>query len=60
LITFVSESIAQIIVFHEHVIDVWEDLKEIIYKVDRIRVASLCSCNNNLKQGFKYVLDYFT
>jgi len=60
IINSVSPQIAQTIVFHEHAIDVWIELQERFSKVDRIRVASLRSSINNLKQGDKSVLDYFT
>ena len=60
LINSVSPQIAQTLVFHEHAIDVWEELKERFAKVDRIRIASLRSSINNLKQGSKSILEYFT
>ena len=56
----VSESIAQTLVFHYSAISVWEDVKECFAKIDRIRIASLRSTINNLKQGSKSVLEYFT
>jgi len=56
----ISPQIAQTIVFHEYAIDIWIELQERFSKVDRICVASLCSFINNLKQGEKFVLDYFT
>jgi hypothetical protein len=40
LINSVSPQIAQTLVFHEHAIDVWDELKERFAKVDRIRIAS--------------------
>jgi len=55
-----SPHIAQTIVFHEYAIDVWIELQKRFSKVDRVRIASLRSSINNLKQGTKYVLDYFT
>jgi len=55
----VSPQIAQTIVFHEYAIDVWIELQERFSKIDRVRIANLCSAINNLKQGTKYVLDYF-
>ena len=60
LINFVSPQIAQTLVFYEHAIDVWEELKERFAKVDRIRIASLRSSINNVKQGSKTILEYFT
>jgi len=60
LINFVSPPIAQTLVFHENAIDVREELKERFAKVDHIRIASLRSSTNNLKQGSKSVLEYFT
>lgn len=60
LINSVSDSIAQTIVFHDNAFDVWEDLKERFSKVDRIRIAQLRSSLNTLRQGTKFVLDYFT
>ena len=59
ILNSVSPQIAQTIVFHESAIDVWIELQERFSKVDRIRVASLRSSINNLKQGDKSVLDYF-
>lgn len=56
----VSPQIAQTIVFHERAIDVLEELKECFAKADGTRISSLRSSINNLKQGSKYVLEYFT
>jgi len=56
---FVSESIMQIIVFHDTALSTWEDLKERFAKVDRVRISSSRSTINNLKQGTKTVLEYF-
>jgi len=41
-------------------IDVWEELKDRFSKADRIRFSMLLSTINNLKQGSKYVLDFFS
>jgi hypothetical protein len=60
IINSVTPSIAQTLVFHEHALDVWHDLYERFSKADRIRIATLRSSINNLKQGSKSVLDYFT
>jgi hypothetical protein len=60
LIASLSDSIAQTVVFHNTAFDVWQDLKERFSKVDRIRIANLRSSINNLKQGSKSVLEYFT
>jgi len=60
LINFVSDSIQQTIVFCDTALEVWLDLKERFSKIDRIRIANLRSSINNLKQGSKSVLDYFT
>ncbi|RHN78291.1 putative retrotransposon gag domain-containing protein [Medicago truncatula] len=60
LINSVSPQVAQTLVFHENAIDVWEELKERFAKVDRIHIASLHYSINNLKQGSKSVLEYFT
>jgi len=60
IINSVSEPIAQTLVFHEYVFDVWEDLKERFSKDDRIRIASICSSIHSLKQGSKFVLECFT
>jgi hypothetical protein len=60
LIHSVSDSIAQTIIFYDTAFDVWRDLQERFSKVDRIRIANLRSTINNLKQGSKSVLDYFT
>jgi len=56
ILNSVSPQIAQTIVFHEYAIDVWVELQERFSKVDRIRVASLRSTINNLKQGYKSYL----
>ncbi|GAU15747.1 hypothetical protein TSUD_235630 [Trifolium subterraneum] len=60
IIKSVTKQIAQTLVFHENCIDVWEDLQERFSKVDRVRIANLRASINNLKQGSKFVLDYFT
>jgi hypothetical protein len=60
LINSVSESIAPTIVFCDTALEVWLDLKERFSKIDRIRIANLRSSINNLKQGSKSVLEYFT
>jgi len=60
ILNSVSLQIAQTIIFHVCTIEVWEELKDRFSKVDRIRVPMLRSSINNLKQGSKYVLDYFT
>ncbi|XP_024634836.1 uncharacterized protein [Medicago truncatula] len=60
LINSVSDSIAQTIVFCDTALEVWLDLKERFFKIDRIRIANMRSSINNLKQGAKSVLDYFT
>lgn len=60
LINSVSDSIAQIVVFYVIAFEVWQDLHESFSKVDRIRITNLRSSINNLKQGAKYVLEYFT
>jgi hypothetical protein len=59
IINSVTEQIAQTLVFHENCYDVWQDLQERFSKIDRIRIASIRSSINNLKQGSKSVLDYF-
>ena len=38
----------------------WQDLHERFNKVDRIRIVTLRSSINSLKQGNKFVIDYFT
>ncbi|KAK2459095.1 putative mitochondrial protein [Trifolium repens] len=60
IINSVSDSIAQTLVFHETAIDAWEDLRERFAKIDRICISTLRNSLNNLKQGTKSVLDYFT
>jgi hypothetical protein len=60
IINSVSESIAQTIVFYDYASEVWEDLKERFSKADRIRISTLRSSINNLKQGTKTVSEYFT
>ncbi|KAL6503343.1 hypothetical protein OROGR_025270 [Orobanche gracilis] len=54
IINFVSESIAQTLVFHESALDAWEDLSERFAKADRIRIVSLRSALHNLKQAMAY------
>jgi len=54
------ESIAQTVVFCDSAYEVWQDLYERFSKTDRIRIATLRSSINNLKQGTKSILDYFT
>ena len=54
------QSFAQTIVFYDTALDVWRDLQERFSKIDRIRIATFRSTINNLKQGSKSVLDYFT
>jgi hypothetical protein len=60
IINSVSDSIAQTLVFHETAIDAWEDLRERFAKINRIHISTLRNSLNNLKQGTKSVLDYFT
>jgi len=60
ILNSVSPQIAQTIIFHVRAIDVWEELKDRFSKADKICVSMLCSAINNLKQGSKFVLDYFT
>jgi len=60
LINSISPQIAQAIVFHERAIDVWEELNECFSMAARICIASMCLAINNLKQGSKSVLEYFT
>jgi len=55
----ISESIAPTIVFHDTTISAWEDLNEHFAKVDHIYISTLRSAFNNLRQGTKYVLEYF-
>lgn len=55
----VSDQIASTIVFHDNAVNVCDDLRERLSKAGRIRVATLTSSINSLKQNKKYVLDYF-
>ncbi|MCI40233.1 integrase catalytic region, partial [Trifolium medium] len=50
LLNSVSDPIASTIVFLENAIDVWRDLHERFSKADRVRIATLRSAINNLKQ----------
>jgi hypothetical protein len=59
IVNSVSDQIASTIVFHENAVDAWQDLQERFSKADRVRIATLRSSINNLKQGTKSVLDYF-
>jgi len=59
ILNSVLDSIAQTILFHDTAISAWEDLKERFAKVDCVRISSLHSTINNLKQGTKSVLEYF-
>jgi hypothetical protein len=49
IVNSVTESIAQTIVYTA--LSAWDDLKEQFSKVDRVRILSLKSTINNLKQG---------
>ena len=60
ILNSVTSPIAQTIVFLENALEVWNDLQERFSKIDRIRVSTLRMEINNLKQGSKSVLDYFT
>ncbi|CAJ2649735.1 unnamed protein product [Trifolium pratense] len=60
LLNSVSDPIASTIAFHDTAIEVWLDLQERFSKADRIRIATLRNSINNLKQGTKTILDYFT
>lgn len=60
IINYVSDSIAYAIVFYDYTFEVWQDLHERFSKIDHIRIVMLRSSINNLKQGPKYVIDYFT
>jgi hypothetical protein len=51
IINSISPSIAQIVVFIENVVDMWNDLKDCFMRGDRIRVAQLQQEIANLKQG---------
>lgn len=59
IITFVTAPIGQTIVFLENALDVWNDLKELFSKTNRIRVSNLRMEINNLKQASKFVPDCF-
>lgn len=59
MINYVYDSIAQTILYHDNVIEVWDDLKERFSKIVRVWVSTLQSQLNSLKQGSKSVLDYF-
>lgn len=60
IINCVSNSIAQTIVLYDYAFEVWQDLHESFNKINHIRIATLRSSVNNLKQGRKFMLDYFT
>lgn len=60
ILNFVNALIAQTIVFLENDLDVWNDLKERFAKTDHICVSNLRVEINNLNQGSKSILDYFT
>jgi hypothetical protein len=60
IINSLSEFVAQIVVFYDPALEIWHDLHERFSKVDRIRIANLCSSINSLKQGNKTIIDYFT
>jgi len=53
ILNYVSESIAQTIIFHDIAISALEDLKEHFAKVDHVHISSLRSTINNLKQLFQ-------
>ncbi|KEH26839.1 hypothetical protein MTR_6g477740 [Medicago truncatula] len=50
-LAFINDAIQQPEALDLNRADVWEDLKERFSKADRIRISSLRSCINNLKQG---------
>jgi len=54
---FVSESIAQTIVFHDTTFFAWEGLKECFGKVDFICISSFRFAILNHKQGIKFFLE---
>jgi len=60
IINYVTESISHALGFREYDFNIWEDLQEQFSKIDGIRTASPRSSINTLKQGSKFVLDYFT
>jgi len=60
IINFVTTPIAQKLVLHDNAIDFWQDLQQRFSKAGRVLIVTLQSIINNLPQGSKYVLDYFT
>lgn len=58
LIDLVFEPITQTVIFHDTIIDVWEDFKEHFSEADRIQIVNLRSTINNLKQVSRSILLY--
>lgn len=59
IINSVSDQITLTIIYHDHALDAWINLHRRFSKVDRVRILTLCSTINNLKQDSKSVMEYF-
>jgi hypothetical protein len=60
LMNYVSESIAQSIVFLENVVDVWTDLKERFSQGDFVRISELQQEIYSLRQDSRSVTEFFS
>ena len=60
LLNSFSQSIAQSVIYLDHAVDVWRDLKERFSQSDLLRIAELQEEVYGLKQGSYSVTDYFT
>lgn len=59
IINSFSGQISLTILYHEHAIDVWNDLHECFFEAGRVRILTLCSTINSMKQNSKWVMEYF-
>lgn len=60
IVNSITPSIAESVIFIDHAIDVWKDLKDRFMRGDKIRVAQLQQEIANVKQGNRKVTEYFT
>ena len=60
LLNSLSPSIAQSVIFFEHAIDIWNDLREHFSQGDLLRFVELQEEIYALKQGSLSVTDYYT
>ncbi|GAU41109.1 hypothetical protein TSUD_139780 [Trifolium subterraneum] len=60
ILNSVSESIAQSIVFIEHAVDAWNDLKDRFSQGDLVRISELMQEIYAFKQDSKFVTEFFS